>query len=393
MGDQERWSDQPKNSSEGMGGDDVADATEQGHVVMTKLPVSKPGETAPPTEERITAERAIYKGATRNGEPERTTLTGNVQVSDGTNVLWADRVTEQGNGDATADGSVKASYGETGSADEPAHVLAARAELNHDSEIAIFHGVPWRPARLWQGASQVDAPVLQFDRKQRGLLARGEGQGAPMAVHAVMVKSRLAQSQSSADSDAAKPGGFAKKAAKTGATGRDVIRVTSRELTYSDEARKAEFTGGVAVQSTDSSMKAEQVVVYLQPLTSGTGKASQANGIGKVNGTRTSLSPAADGNGFMSGKLEKMVASGHVEMEQPGRRATGEQLAYTANDEMYILTGTAAALPKVVDDQRGTVTGTSLRFHSSDDNVVVSNGGESGSGQRVRTETRVKNKQ
>jgi lipopolysaccharide export system protein LptA len=382
-----------KNSSEGMGGDDVADATEQGHVVMTKLPVSKPGETAPPTEERITAERAIYKGATRNGEPERTTLTGNVQVSDGTNVLWADRVTEQGNGDATADGSVKASYGETGSADEPAHVLAARAELNHDSEIAIFHGVPGRPARLWQGASQVDAPVLQFDRKQRGLLARGEGQGAPMAVHAVMVKSRLAQSQSSADSDAAKPGGFAKKAAKTGATGRDVIRVTSRELTYSDEARKAEFTGGVAVQSTDSSMKAEQVVVYLQPLTPGTGKASQANGIGKVNGTRTSLSPAADGNGFMSGKLEKMVASGHVEMEQPGRRATGEQLAYTANDEMYILTGTAAALPKVVDDQRGTVTGTSLRFHSSDDNVVVSNGGESGSGQRVRTETRVKNKQ
>ena len=382
-----------KNNSEGMGGDDVAEATEQGHVVMTKLPVSKPGEAAPPTEERITAEQAIYKGATKNGELERTTLTGNVQVTDGTNVLWADRVIEQDNGDATADGSVKASYGETGSADEPAHVLAARAELNHDSEIAIFHGIPGRPARLWQGASQVDAPVLQFDRKQRGLLARGEGQGAPMAVHAVMVKSQLAQSQSLANSDAAKPGGLAKKVAKTGATSKDVIRVTSRELTYSDETRKAEFTGGVVVQSTDGSMKAEQVVVYLQPTTSGTGKGSQANGSGKANGTRTNLSPATEGNGFMSGKLEKMIASGHVEMEQPGRRATGEQLAYTANDEMYILTGTAAVLPKVVDDQRGTVTGTSLRFHSSDDNVVVSNGGESGSGQRVRTETRVKNKQ
>ena len=380
-----------KKSSEGMGGDEVADATEQGHVVMTKLPMSKPGETAAPAEERRTAERAIYTGATRNGEPERTTLTGNVQVSDGTNVLWADRVIEQENGDATADGSVKASYGQTGSADEPAHVLAARAELNHDSEIATFHGVPGKPARLWQGASQVDAPVLQFDRKQRGLLARGEGQGAPMAVHAVMVKNQVAQS--SANSDAAKPGGLAKKVAKSGTTGRDVIRVSSRELTYSDEARKAEFTGGVAVQGTDSSMKAEQVVVYLQPATSGTGKVSQANGSGKVNGTKTSFSPAADGNGFMSGKLEKMVASGHVEMEQPGRRATGEQLVYTANDEMYLLTGTSAALPKVVDDQRGTVTGTSLRFHSGDENVVVSNGGESGSGQRVRTETRVKNKQ
>ena len=87
------------------------------------------------------------------------------------------------------------------------------------------------------------------------------------------------------------------------------------------------------------------------------------------------------------------MASGHIEMDQPGQRATGEQLVYTASDQMYVLTGTAANLPKVVDDQRGTVTGTSLRFHSGDDNIVVSNGGENGAGQRVRTETRVKNKQ
>jgi lipopolysaccharide export system protein LptA len=80
-------------------------------------------------------------------------------------------------------------------------------------------------------------------------------------------------------------------------------------------------------------------------------------------------------------------------MEQPGRRATGEQVAYTANDGMYVLTGTPTVLPKVVDDQRGTITGTSLRFHSGDGNVVVSNEGDSGAGQRVRTETRVKNKQ
>ena len=59
---------------------------------------------------------------------------------------------------------------------------------------------------------------------------------------------------------------------------------------------------------------------------------------------------------------------------------------------MYVLTGTPTALPKVMDDQRGTVTGTSLRFHSGDDNIVVSNGGENGAGQRVRTETRVKKK-
>jgi lipopolysaccharide export system protein LptA len=95
----------------------------------------------------------------------------------------------------------------------------------------------------------------------------------------------------------------------------------------------------------------------------------------------------------MAGSVERMVMSGHIEMEQPGRRATGEQLVYTATDGLFVLTGTPAVLPKVTDDQRGTVTGTSLRFHSGDDNVVVSNGGENGAGQRVRTETRVKNKE
>jgi lipopolysaccharide export system protein LptA len=99
------------------------------------------------------------------------------------------------------------------------------------------------------------------------------------------------------------------------------------------------------------------------------------------------------GGGFMGGSVERIVASGHIEMQQPGRHSSGEQLVYTASDGMFVLTGTTAALPKVVDDLQGTVTGTSLRFHAGDENVVVSNGGESGAGQRVHTETRVKNKQ
>jgi lipopolysaccharide export system protein LptA len=108
---------------------------------------------------------------------------------------------------------------------------------------------------------------------------------------------------------------------------------------------------------------------------------------------RTKSAPSSGGAGFIGGKVERMVANGRIEMEQPGRRATGEQLVYTASDDAYVLTGTTTMLPKVVDDQRGTVTGTSLRLHPGDDSVVVSNGGDAGAGQRVRTETRVKNKQ
>jgi lipopolysaccharide export system protein LptA len=356
----------------GGGADEVSDATELGHVVMTQLPVRKPGDSAAPAEERATAERAAYDGGL-----ERTTLTGNVQVSDGTSVLWADRVvTEQQTGDASADGSVKASYRQVGSAEEQVHILAARADLKHDSQVATFHGEAGKPARLWQGASQVDAPVIQFERRQKRLLAHGVGQGAPMAVHTVLVSGGASGSSTKADGSkpAAKPG----SGAKMGFGGKtDVIRVVSRELVYSDEARKAEFTGGVDVESTDGRMRGQQVVVYLQPAqTGGTGNAS-----------------VAGGGGFMGGSVERMVATGHIEMEQPGRRATGEQLVYTASDGMFVLTGTPTLSPKVMDDQRGTVTGTSLRFHSGDDNVVVSNGGESGAGQRVRTETRVKNKQ
>jgi lipopolysaccharide export system protein LptA len=354
-----------------LGTDEISNATEEGHVLMTQLPAKKPGDATAPVEERVTAQRAIYDGAL-----ERTTLTGDVQVSDGTSVLWADRVvTEQQTGDATADGSVKASYGQPGNA-EPVHVLATRAEMKHDSQVAKFYGVPGKPARLWQGASQVDAPVLELEQKQKRLLAHGDGHGAPMAVHTVLVGGASGKTNGS---KAGKPGGGVGKT--------DVVRVVSRELVYSDEARRADFTGGVQVDSADGSMRGEQVVVYLQAAPA---KSSQTGG---AQGGDKKVSGVVAGGGFMGGSVERVVASGHIEMQQPGRRATGEQVVYTASDGMFVLTGTAAVLPKVVDDSQGTVTGTLLRFHQGDGSVVVSNGGESGTGPRVHTETRVKNKQ
>jgi lipopolysaccharide export system protein LptA len=347
------------DAGKGQGADEISSATEQGHVVMTELPVKKPGDSAAPIEERVTAERAVY-----DGELERTTLTGNVQVSDGTSVLWADRVvSEHKTGDATANGSVKASFSQAGSAQEPAHVLAARAELKHDSQVAIFYGVAGKPARLWQGASQVDAPVIEFEQKHKRLLAHGEGPGAPGAVHTVLVSGG-----SSAKPEAAKAG------KQVGGGRTSILRVVSRELVYSDEVRRADFTGGVQVDGADGSMRGERAVVYLQA-------------------AKTAVAGGAAGEGFMGGSVERVVASGQIEIQQPGRHASGEQLVYTASDGMFVLTGTAKVLPKVVDDHQGTVTGTSLRFHAGDENVVVSNEGDSGVGQRVRTETRVKNKQ
>ncbi len=60
-------------------------------------------------------------------------------------------MTEQQTGDATADGSVKVSYGQPGSL-EPVHVLAARAEMKHDTQVAKFYGVRWEASAVVAGS-------------------------------------------------------------------------------------------------------------------------------------------------------------------------------------------------------------------------------------------------
>ncbi len=372
-----------KGGGVGQGGQQIGTAVQQGRLVMVSIPARKPGDTSAPSEQRATAEKAVYDGAT-----DRVTLTGGVQVSDAGSLLWADRMMmEQQSGDGVAEGSVKASYvqpksgaqatasGSAGS-DDVVHVTGVRAEFKRAADLAIFYGEAGRAARLWQGGSQVEAPVLQFEQKARRLVARGAGQGAPMAVHSVFVNSGAGKT----DSDSSKASG-GKVGVGQEAGRAQVVRVASRELTYSDEARRAEFTGGVLVENADSRMRGEQATVYLQP--------AQGAG-GKPAGGAKVSAPVGGAGGMMGGSVERIVATGQIEIEQPGRRATGTQLVYTASDGMFVLTGTAAAPPKVVDEVRGTVTGASLRFHSGDESVVVSNDGSSGAGHRVRTETQVK---
>lgn len=336
---------------------EIATAVQEGHVVMTQAPAKAKGPAdASPPQQRALAARAVYDGAM-----QKLTLTGGVQLTQAADTLWADRITvEQRTNDAEADGGVKASY--SGNGGEPVHVLAARAVLKHNAGQATFYGGD-APARLWQGASQVEAPVLEFNQKEKRLVARGDGASA--AVHTALVSEPRPNS------------GTAKGAEKAAPAKVEVLRITSRMLTYSDATRQAEFTGGVRVESADGSMRGQQAVVYLQAAKTGATKPKAA----------TASAPAAQA-GFFGGGVDRVVASGHIEIDQPGRRATGERVVYTAADGMFVMTGTPASPPKVVDAMRGTVTGASLRFHAGDESVVVSNGVDNR--QRVRTETWVK---
>ncbi|HEX3373929.1 MAG TPA: hypothetical protein VHS13_06935 [Edaphobacter sp.] len=89
----------------------------------------------------------------------------------------------------------------------------------------------------------------------------------------------------------------------------------------------------------------------------------------------------------VAASLEKIVMSGAVKVEQPGRTATGEQLLYTVATGEFVLTGTPAHPPHVVDEKQGSITGATLLFRSADSTIVVA--GEPAS-RRVHTETTIK---
>ena len=99
---------------------------------------------------------------------------------------------------------------------------------------------------------------------------------------------------------------------------------------------------------------------------------------------------AAPSSGIaLGGRVDHIVASGEVKLEQPGRNGTGDKLVYTAVDRTFVLSGSGSEPPRVVDPTRGTVTGASLRFHSGDDSVEVLSGEGGG---KVQTVTRMKQK-
>ena len=158
------------------------------------------------------------------------------------------------------------------------------------------------------------------------------------------------------------------------------VRIASGGLVYSGDLRRAEFSGGVRAETADGTVRANEATVYLQ----------QAAGAAQSAETKSAAAPpAGDAVPSLAGSVERVEASGQIVIDQPGRRATGERLVYTASDGLFVLTGDGKTLPRLVDSARGTITGAALLFHAGDDSVVVPSvePGGAAEGQRVRTET------
>ena len=229
-------------------------------------------------------------------------------------------------GDAIAEGNVKSTYSDLKAqpdggmlaSSDPIHVTSRSMTAHRSPAVAVYSG----DARLWQNASVVEAPTLQFDRDQRSLFAQAAGQGSlAQPVSTVLVQ--------------------VDKSGKT-----TPVHITSARLNYTDAERRIVLDGGVTAKGSDTTITGQKMMVFLLP---------------------RSASPATAGPGT-PGQVDRIVAEHNVVITQPTRHATGDRLVYTAADARFVLTG---GTPSIFDAERGKITGDSLTFYRHDDRVLV----------------------
>jgi lipopolysaccharide export system protein LptA len=239
-------------------------------------------------------------------------------------------------GDAFAEGDVKTTYSDLTaepdgaflSSASPIHVTARAMAIHRTPAIATYTG----QARLWQDANVIQAPVIEFDRDHRSVVAHGfetspaarqppESDPAQQPVSTVLIQTD-----------------------KSGKV--SPVTLTSNRLTYVDKERRARLEGGVTAKAGDFTLTANSMDVFLHP---------RSQPAGHLPGESTS-------------RLDRIVAQGQVVVAQPTRRATGDQLVYTSAADKFVLRGGA---PCIFDAERGKITGVSLTLFRRNDRVLV----------------------
>jgi lipopolysaccharide export system protein LptA len=265
-------------------------------------------------------------------------LTGSPRVVNNGTTTTAETIRmNRATGDALAEDNVKSTYSDLKAqpdggmlaSSDPIHVTSHSMTARRSSGIAVYTG----NARLWQNSNIVEAPIIEFDRDHRSLIAHGtpngkhEGAAAESAVNSAQpVATLLVQVD--------------KKGNVT------PIHVTSAHLTYADADRKIFLDGGVTAKGSGATITSREMTVYLLPRSQSQAK----TGIGTP------------------GQIERMIAQDEVVITQPTRHGEGGRLVYTAADDRFVLTGNS---PSIFDAERGKTTGDSLTFFRQDDRVLV----------------------
>ena len=326
-----------------------------------------------PTEKRL---QAWANSARYTPSDQMLVLSGNPRVTNGGMATTANTIKiNRATGDALAQGDVKTTYSELKeqpdgallASSSPIHVTSQSMTAKNNPGIALYTG----NARLWQDVNIIQAPTIQFDRDRRSVTA----QGTPtQPVQTILVQTDKAPVSKKASENESKAGTEAenkleKKVEKKNGkeqrkgpplSGTTPISISAAKLTYADSERKVHYEGGVIAKGADFTASAKTVDAYLLPR------------------SQTSSNQSLSG----PGQLDHMIAQDDVVVQQPGRRAEGQRLVYTAADDKFVLTG---GPPSIFDAEQGKITGVSLTFFRRDDRVLVE--GEASS--PVVTQTRV----
>jgi lipopolysaccharide export system protein LptA len=202
----------------------------------------------------------------------------------------------------------------------PVFITAEQAHARNSEGIAVYTG----NARGWQDDNFVKGDRIELYQKEKRMVATGN------------VQSALYNTRKEVSPGKTEPTpGFA----------------SADRMTYSDTERLIHYEGSVKARQGTDRIEAEKVDVFMMAETN---------------------------------EVDRLFAEGKVVLVQPGRRGTGDKLAYTGSDGKAVLSGKTA---RVDDAQQGSTMGTQLTFNSRDDRISVEN--QQGAG-RVRSTHRLK---
>jgi lipopolysaccharide export system protein LptA len=275
------------------------------------------------------AQQAVFTKAN-----QRAVLTGQALARDTSSETHAAKITfNQATGEIFAEGNVRstdlsATANTVQLAPAPTNLSSEHMEANSKTGRALYTG----HARMWQGASVLEAESIELLRDNRVVNAVGN------------VRAVFPQASSNDQSQPKKQP--------------SLWHISAGTLTYWDLENRAKLEENVVVQSLDQRMRAPVLELFFT----------------RANGGKQGVPGAA--------QISRAVGTGGVMVEEGDRRATAEKGVYTAEDQKFVLSG---GNPTLYDAQEGTTTGRQLTFHIADDTIIV----DSAEGLRTLTKHRV----
>lgn len=202
-------------------------------------------------------------------------------------------------------------------ASEPTYVTAGRLVYGGATGRAVYS----QGARLWQAATEFVADTIVLDEDNGNINATG----------GVRTRSMISQVNN-----------------ETGLQEESINTGKANEFMFDDSVHQAIYTTDASLLGPRGDLTADQISLFFM----------------------------SDGR-----TLERIEATGHVELAMPGRSITGESLVYHDAEGRYEMEGGPVHVIEEIDAQCRETTGRTLTFFLTDDAVSVD--GES----EVRTET------